>query len=68
MSSFHNDLYCRIDNCDALIIKMADDTAIVVRKACKHYGSNGIIRRYYPSNEKKVILDDLNMTVPKGSM
>jgi len=47
---------------------MADDAAIVVRKACKYYGSNGITRRYYRSNEKTVILDDLNMTVPRGSM
>jgi len=61
-------LYCRIDNCDAFIIKMADDAAILVRKACKYYGSNGRTCRYYRSNEKKVILDELNMTVPRGSM
>jgi hypothetical protein len=37
---------------------MADDATIVVRRACKHYGGR----------EKKVILDNLNMTVPRGSM
>jgi len=47
---------------------MADDAAIVVRRACKYYGSNGRTHRCYQSNEKKVILDDLNMTVPRGSM
>jgi orotate phosphoribosyltransferase len=47
---------------------MTQDATIVVRKACKYYGSNGITHRFYPNNEKKVVLDDLNMTVPRGSM
>jgi hypothetical protein len=47
---------------------MVDDAAIVVRNACKHYGSDERILRYYRNSEKKVILDHLNMTVPRGSM
>jgi hypothetical protein len=47
---------------------MEDDAAIVVRKACKYYGSNGRTSRFYRSNEITVILEDLNMTVPRGSM
>jgi orotate phosphoribosyltransferase len=47
---------------------MAEDAAIVVRKACKHYGSNEKTRIFFRSNEKKVILDNLNMTVMRGSM
>lgn len=47
---------------------MADDAAIVVRKACKYYGSGGRTRGFYRNNEKKVILEDLDMTVPRGSM
>jgi hypothetical protein len=38
---------------------MAEDAAIVVRRACKHYGRK---------ETRKVILDNLNMTVPMGSM
>jgi hypothetical protein len=38
---------------------MAEDAAIVVRLACKHYGSK---------QTRKVILDNLNMTVPAGCM
>jgi hypothetical protein len=47
---------------------MAEDAAIVVRRACKHYKSKEKTRTYYQNNEKKVILDNLNMTVPRGSM
>lgn len=47
---------------------MAEDAAIVVRKACKHYGSNEKTRIFFRSNEKKVILDNLNMTVMRGSI
>lgn len=36
---------------------MAEDAAIVVRHACKHYGSK---------QTGKIILDNLNMTVPRG--
>jgi hypothetical protein len=38
---------------------MAEDAAIVVRLACKYYGSK---------KTGKVILDNLNMTVPAGCM
>jgi hypothetical protein len=38
---------------------MAEDAAVVVRQACKYYGSK---------KTAKVILDNLNMTVPKGCM
>jgi hypothetical protein len=38
---------------------MADDAAVVVKMACKHYGSK---------QTAKVVLDNLNMTVPAGCM
>jgi hypothetical protein len=47
---------------------MEDDAAIVVRKACKYYGNNGRTRRFYGSKEITMVLDDLNMTVPRGCM
>jgi hypothetical protein len=42
-----------------LLNKMAEDAAIVVRSAYKHYGSK---------KHGKVVLENLNMTVPRGSM
>ncbi|KDR16091.1 ABC transporter G family member 20-like [Zootermopsis nevadensis] len=38
---------------------MAEDSAIVVRDACKYYGTE---------KNKKIVLDSLNMTVPRGSI